>query len=258
MHATEVTTTPGGGVTGVLNGTTVIAGTARFLAEQGIELISEPVACAGSIVHVARSGDYLGSIVLSDMLRPEASEVVTYFLNQGIGLKLLSGDLPEHVLKIAGGVGISDAQGGMLPEEKADYVSHREEAGERCLMVGDGINDAPALSAASVGCAMAGGTDMALESSSLILTRPELGRIVIAHKLAVRTMRVIRQNLAWAFIYNLVGIPLAMTGLLTPIYAAAAMALSSLCVVGNSLRLTRPVTENSAYITGKKRMYEQV
>jgi P-type Cu2+ transporter len=87
---------------------------------------------------------------------------------------------------------------------------------------------------------MAGGTDIAVENSALILTRPDLWRIRVAHQLAVRTMRVIRQNLAWAFIYNLVGIPLAMTGRLTPIHAAAAMALSSLCVVGNSLRLTRP------------------
>ena len=121
-------------------------------------------------------------------------------------------------------------------------MRRREEQGEPVLMVGDGINDAPALSTASVGCAMAGGTDIALESSTLILTRPDLNRIVIAHRLAVRTMRVIRQNLAWACIYNLVGIPLAMTGRLTPIHAAAAMALSSLCVVGNSLRLTRGVS----------------
>ncbi len=234
-----VRATPGGGVVGLFDGVEVIAGTARFLRERGIELLLESESDGGSVVYLARAGVYLGRILLKDRLRPQAPAVAAYFEKQGINVTLLSGDRPEHVGEIAREAGISDAHGGMLPEEKGDYVRGRERKGELVLMVGDGINDAPALSAASVGCAMAGGTDMALESSTLILTRPDLGRIMTAHRLAIRTMRIIRQNLAWAFIYNLVGIPLAMTGRLTPIYAAGAMALSSLCVVGNSLRLTR-------------------
>ena len=234
-----VTTTPGGGVAGTFDGVEIIAGTAKFLMGRGISVPKEPAIHTGSVIHVARDGVYLGLFVLKDRLRQAAPLLVAYFTNQGIAVTLLSGDRPEHVREIAGAAGIVDAHGGMLPADKAGYVTEREGEGELVLMVGDGINDAPALSSASVGCAMAGGTDIALETSSLILTKPDLSRIRLAHHLSVRTMRIIRQNLAWAFIYNLVGIPLAMTGRLTPIYAAAAMALSSLCVVGNSLRLTR-------------------
>ena len=234
-----ITTTPGGGVVGTFYGVEIIVGTAKFLIGRDISVPEEPALQAGSVIHVARDGVYLGLFVLKDRLRPSAPALVAYFAGQGIAVTLLSGDRPEHVREIAGAAGIVDAHGGMLPADKAGYVTEREGEGELVLMVGDGINDAPALSAASVGCAMAGGTDIALETSSLILTKPDLGRIRLAHHLSVRTMRVIRQNLAWAFVYNLIGIPLAMTGRLTPIYAAAAMALSSLCVVGNSLRLTR-------------------
>ncbi len=238
-NAAGVVTTPGGGVVGSMNGREVMAGTARFLMEKEITLPDAPAPSGGSVVHVARDGRYLGLLVLKDRLRSAAPSVAAYFTEKGITVTLLSGDRPEYVREIAAEAGISAAMGGMLPADKADYVVQREGEGTPLLMVGDGINDAPALSAASVGCAMAGGADIALESSSLILTRPDLGRIALAHRLSVRTMRVIRQNLAWAFVYNLIGIPLAMTGRLTPIYAAAAMALSSLCVVGNSLRLTR-------------------
>jgi Cu2+-exporting ATPase len=231
---------PGGGIAGAVAGRDVAAGSARFLAGRGVPVPEATAVHSGaSLVHVARDGEYLGAISLRDRLRAEARPLVDYLTGQGIATVLLSGDRQEHAAEIADEAGISEVRGGLLPPEKAEYVISREGEGEPVLMVGDGINDAPALSAASVGCAMAGGTDIALETSTLVLARPDLGRIRLAHLLSVRTMRVIRQNLAWAFVYNLIGIPLAMSGRLTPIYAAAAMALSSLCVVGNSLRLTR-------------------
>jgi Cu2+-exporting ATPase len=127
----------------------------------------------------------------------------------------------------------------MTPEEKTAWVDAAVGRGDRVLMVGDGINDAPALSAATVGCAMSGGTDIALETSDLVFTRPDLGCLTLALVLARRTLRIIRQNLFWAFAYNVLAIPLAAAGKLTPIHAAAAMALSSVCVVGNSLRLAK-------------------
>ena len=127
--------------------------------------------------------------------------------------------------------------GDLSPAQKAGYLEELRRGGATVLMVGDGINDAPALSAADVGCAVAGGTDIAIETSDLVLVRPDLARLADAHRMARRTMAVVRQNLAWAILYNLVGIPLAMTGRLTPIYAASCHGTLSLCVVGNSLRL---------------------
>jgi Cu2+-exporting ATPase len=233
-------TVPGCGIVGTVDGGEVAAGTLRFLVGRGVVVPGGREDSPGATtVHVALDGTYLGAIALSDRLRAEARMLVEYLSGHGIAAVLLSGDRQEHAERVGNEAGIIEAMGGMLPEDKAGYVMDMEKSGVPVLMVGDGINDAPALSAASVGCAMAGGTDIALETSSLVLTRPDLGRIRLAHLIAVRTMRIIRQNLAWAFVYNLIGVPLAMSGKLTPMYAAAAMALSSLCVVGNSLRLTR-------------------
>jgi Cu2+-exporting ATPase len=172
-------------------------------------------------------------------LRESAAPLVAYLDGKEIKSLLLSGDRQATVSRIGATLGIGEARGELLPADKAEWVAGLRACGEAVLMVGDGINDAPALSSADVGCAVAGGSDVALESSDLVITRPDLLRIRFAHRVALSTMSVVRQNLAWAFIYNLVGIPLAMSGRLTPIYAASAMAMSSLCVVGNSLRLLR-------------------
>ena len=142
-------------------------------------------------------------------------------------------------MNLAENVRVSSVHAELSPADKAAWINQARAQGQRVLMVGDGINDAPALAAAQVGCAMVGGTDIALENSDLVLTRPNLERLVEALGLARRTLGIIRQNLGWAFAYNLLALPLAAAGMLAPIHAAAAMALSSVCVVSNSLRLGR-------------------
>jgi P-type Cu2+ transporter len=231
----------GGGVTGRVAGERVAIGSYRFLAD--LDIVGVPgemeVPAGGVVVYLARAGRYLGAIILKDRLRDDAPALVAYFKGAGIRTLLLSGDRQESAGQTAALLGIGEGVGDLSPGEKACYLEGVRRKGATVLMVGDGINDAPALSAADIGCAVAGGTDIAIETSDLVLVRPDLARLADAHLVALRTMGVVRQNLLWAFLYNIVGIPLAMTGRLTPVYAAAAMALSSVCVVGNSLRLAR-------------------
>ncbi len=233
-------TVAGGGVTGLVEQRTVAVGSSRFLTGLGVaDVPALSAAHPGNIqALVARGGHYVGMLALQDQLRTEASALVAYFRGNNIRSILLSGDRRETVQQVVATLGIDDGIGEMLPADKAHFIDGLRGRGEITLMTGDGINDAPALSAADVGCAIAGGTDIALETSDLVLVKPDLARLITAHRISRQTMAVVRQNLGWAFIYNVVGIPLAMTGRLTPVYAAAAMALSSLCVVGNSLRIT--------------------
>ena len=237
--ACEVKGVAGGGVAGIVQGERVAAGSQRFLSDSGVTGVPGEIEApeGGIVVCVARAGRYLGALILKDRMRGDAPGLVAYFNRAGIRTLLLSGDRPESAREAAAGTGIGAGIGGLSPAEKASRIDRLRLEGATVLMVGDGINDAPALSAADVGCAVAGGTDIAIDSSDLVLVKPDLERLAAAHRMARRTMKVVRQNLVWAFLYNGLGIPLAMTGRLTPIYAAAAMALSSLCVVGNSLRL---------------------
>ncbi len=238
---TALTAVAGGGVSGTVATESVVVGSGAFLRSRGVTGLSETVECESgqSVIFVARSGHCIASLTIEDSMLPEAPSLVTFFRNNSIRSVLLSGDRPETVRQIAAAIGIDTGVGEVSPAGKAHYLDKLRSDGEIVLMVGDGINDAPALSAADVGCAVAGGTDIALETSDLVLVKPDIERLAVAYGIARRTMAIVRQNLGWAFIYNLIGIPLAMTGHLTPIYAAAAMALSSVCVVGNSLRITR-------------------
>jgi Cu2+-exporting ATPase len=214
-------------------------GSRAFLQQSGIELPLADAVRDQTEVHIALGRDYHGVLLLSDQLRPEAAETVARLARLGIRSALLTGDSSTAGVRIGRELAMAEVHSGMTPEQKTAWVDAAVRRGERVLMVGDGINDAPALSAATVGCAMVGGTDIALETSDLVFTRPDLGHLTLALVLARRTRRIIRQNLFWAFAYNVLAIPLAVAGQLTPIHAAAAMALSSVCVVGNSLRLAR-------------------
>jgi Cu2+-exporting ATPase len=229
---------PGRGIVLDLPQGTLRMGNRSFLCEAGISVPEE----SGDVlteVHLALSERYLGNLLLDDPLRPEAEEAISLLRTLRLKTRMLTGDRIVTARRIATRIGLDAVSSELTPSEKASWVRKHEEQGGRVLMVGDGINDAPALSTATVGCAMAGGTDIALESSELVLTKPSLTRVVEAIRIARRCVRIVRENLFWAFFYNLLALPLAATGHLAPIHAAAAMALSSLCVVANSLRLSR-------------------
>lgn len=232
----------GRGVRAIVEGEEFLAGSAAFLTESGAACGGEPR--CGTTVYVARNGRFLGTIELADEPRPDAREAIDLLRGLGVRPTIASGDSRSAVESVAERVGIDprDAHGAMSPSEKAAFVAARPHA----AFVGDGINDAAALAAARPGIAVSGGTDIARSSADLVLVSPDLRRIPEAIELSRRTLATIRQNLAWAFGYNVILIPVAagalwpLTGwMLPPVAASAAMALSSISVVVNSLRLRR-------------------
>ncbi len=181
----------------------------------------------------------MGLLAAADTLKPGAQEAVAALQEMGLKILLLSGDNRLTAEAVAWRVGIEEVLAEVLPGEKANKVAELQAAGETVAMVGDGINDAPALAQADVGIALGTGADVALEAADLTLIRDDLALIPQAILLARQMMRIIRQNLFWAFCYNVLAIPLAALGFLNPAVAAAAMALCSVSVVTNSLRLRR-------------------
>lgn len=239
-EAINVATVAGGGVSGWVGEEHVAAGSLGYLQSLNTEgtvpaVVPPP---GGTAVFVACSGMYAGALVIQDQLRKETISLTRYLNRNSIKSILLSGDRQLNVDLAADASGIGEAAGDQSPSDKASFIEKMQREGRIILMAGDGINDAPALAAADVGCAIAGGTDIAIETSDLVLAKPDLSKLALGHMIATDTMKIIRQNLYWAFIYNIIGIPLAMTGNLTPVYAAAAMTLSSFCVISNSIRLT--------------------
>ncbi len=234
----EFTALVGRGLRARVEGRAVLVGNARLMREEGLKPFEE--AWPGlTVVHVAIDGELVGRLGIGDRLRSEAAAAVEALTKRGIETVLLTGDNATAADFAAKQAGIERVFAEVLPAEKAAVIEALRSEGKVVAMVGDGVNDAPALAVADVGIAMAGGTDVARYTADLTLVRENLILIPAALDIAAATRRTIRQNLFWAFIYNTVGIPLAIAGLLSPVVAGAAMALSSLSVVTNALRLKR-------------------
>ncbi len=235
--AGDVNAVRGLGITGMLGEARVAVGSAAFLATHGAS-VDEP-RDARTYVFVARNGTPIGRIALGDALRDDAARTIESLRRRNVTPILVSGDADAPVAAAAKEAGIERWYARTSPERKAEIVRELRDGGARVAFVGDGINDAPALAVADVGLAMGGGTAVALETAGAAILSNDPAAIVDAIDISRATMRTIAQNLFWAFAYNVVLVPLAAFGIVRPVFAAAAMGLSSLFVVGNSLRLGR-------------------
>ncbi|WP_026425162.1 heavy metal translocating P-type ATPase [Actinokineospora inagensis] len=243
-HVDRFRNIEGLGVTGVVDGSTVVVGRPRLLADHGIELPAELTAVQAeaegrgrTVIAAGADGAALGLISVADAVKPTSAEAITRLRALGLRPVLLTGDNARVAHAIAAEIGITEVVAEVLPADKVAVVRRLQAEGAVVAMVGDGVNDAPALAAADLGLSMGTGSDVAIEAGDLTIVRgdPRLAADAIA--LSRRTLGTIKGNLFWAFAYNVAGIPLAAFGLLNPMIAGAAMALSSVFVVANSLRL---------------------
>ena len=237
---------PGLGARGIVDGVEVIVGRERLLRDQGLAIPEELTAqraaweqAGHTAVLIGWDGQARGAVAVADTVRPSARGAVAELRRLGLRPVLLTGDSEATARTVAAAAGIDEVIAEVQPAQKADYIAGLRAAGRRVAMVGDGVNDGPALAAATLGLAIGSGTDVAITAADLILLRDDLGVVPDAIRLARATFTTIRRNLGWAFCYNLAALPLAAAGLLNPLIAAVTMTLSSTFVVGNSLRLRR-------------------
>jgi Cu+-exporting ATPase len=242
--------TPGKGVVGVVQGERVLLGNSLFLREKSVDVDALLAMQKGreseTALFMAVNGQAVGVIFLKDEIKRSTAEAIQQLHDSGIKVVMLTGDQQGAAQQVANELQIDDYRAGVLPAEKANVVKELQNQGHIVAMAGDGVNDAPALAQANVGIAMGNGSDIAIESTGVILVKGDLRGIVRAQKLSKATMINIRQNLVFAFLYNSLGVPVAagvlypLFGvLLSPMLAAAAMSLSSVSVIGNALRLKR-------------------
>jgi Cu+-exporting ATPase len=241
--ATDFESVTGMGVRATIDGKHVIVGNRKLMDDSGVDVSAAP-AEVGALMFVAVSGTFAGLITVADPIKQTTPEAIRKLHEEGIRIVMLTGDSRATAEAVAKSLGIDEVIAEVLPQDKIAHVKRLQQEGRFVAMAGDGINDAPALAQAQVGIAMGTGTDVAMESAGVTLVKGDLRGIVRARALSRATMRNIKQNLFWAFVYNSLGVPVAAGVLypsfgilLSPMIAAAAMSFSSVSVVGNALRL---------------------
>lgn len=243
-EAANVRVEKGLGIAGEVNGRTVAVGNRRFIEESGpcpdaaiAARVADWESSGMTTAYFAIDGKMAGAVAFGDHIREDAASVIGRLKTRGVRTIVVSGDAPGTTRYVAGQIGADDHRSGALPADKVTAIERLQQEGATVAMIGDGINDAPALATADLGIAMGSGTDIAMKAADVVLVGNSLEKLLTAFDLSKKTWRIVRQNLFWAFFYNTLGMSLAITGVLNPIMAAAAMFLSSLSVIGNSLRL---------------------